>query len=149
VRLSLKGRGGGGTTVLRKDEELLQFLYYMAITVGAITLIGAPVMKCFAWRIPFLVHALVFFVATYIVYFIWTIVHVIGNKFKIYPTPNSAYYVLIGMIPAAGWLITRILAKWYGTPTKFPAIGARVMIVVVPLVYLIVAGVTRIFGGLQ
>lgn len=122
-----------------------QFLYYMAVTVGAITLIGAPVMKCFAWRVPFLVHALVFFVALYIVYFIWAIILAIGNMFRIFPTANAGYYALIGMIPAAAWLITRILAKWYGTPTRFPAIGARTMIVVAPIVYLIGAGVAYIF----
>jgi hypothetical protein len=118
----------------------------MAVIVGALTIVGAPIMKCFAWRIPLVVHAIVFFLAAYAVYFVWALILAVGVLFKVYPTPNTGLYALIGMCPAAGWLITRMLAKTYGTPTRFPAIGARVMTVLVPIVATIVVVVVRFLG---
>ena len=121
-------------------------LYYMAIVAAVLTILGAPIMKCFAWRVPVLIHAVVFFVAVFAVYFVWAVILAVGVMFKVYPTQDTGLYALIGMCPAAGWLITRILAKTYGTSRKFPAVGARVMLVLVPIVSAIVVIVVRFLG---
>jgi hypothetical protein len=114
----------------------------MAITVAVLTILGAPIMKCFAWRIPLLIHAVIFFVAVFAVYFVWAAILAVGVTVKVYPTQNTGLYALLGMCPAAGWLMTRILAKTYGTSRKFPAIGASTMFVLVPIVSTIVVVVS-------
>jgi len=116
-----------------------------AVNAAMLTIFGAPIMKCFARQVPFLVHALVFFFVVYPVLLVYQAILVVGLMFKVYPTANTFFYASIFMVPAAGWLITHILSVKYGTRTKFPAIGARVMFVLVVLHSAIVITIVRLF----
>jgi hypothetical protein len=129
-----------------KGGRLLQSLYYNAITVAMITFFAAPLMKFFARDVPFLAHVLIFFVSAYLVYSVFFVILIIGSIFKLHPGPFTGVYALVVMVPATGWLVTRILAKYYGIPTKFPAIGAMVMFILVPILSIIVVFVVRSLG---
>ncbi len=60
-----------------------------------------------------------------------------GVIFGISAGALSGVFSLLG-VGAVGWLITRDLAKNYGTPTKFPAVGAKVMLSLFVLMWILV-----------
>jgi len=56
---------------------------------------------------------------------------------------------LLGLLAscAVGWLVTRDLSRKYGTPTKFPAVGAKVVITMIIITLLIVVAIIVITGA--
>jgi hypothetical protein len=107
---------------------LLQVALNDALFIAVLTIIAAPLMKCFARQIPFLSCALIFFVASYVVSLVllvgWMVFRLGGVTF---PNELSGVTVFVAMF-AIGWLINRYVARHYGIPTKFPSFGFKVML---------------------
>jgi len=104
------------------------------------------VMKYFARRVPLLNHAAILFWATLRVQIVAFGLIYLGRVFGISLRSLSS---LLGLLAscAVGWLVTRDLSRKYGTPTKFPAVGAKVVITMIIITLLIVVAIIVITGA--
>lgn len=107
---------------------LSRFALDDAIFVAVLTIIAAPSMKYFARQIPLLSCALIFFVASYVVSFVfifgWIALRLVGITFA---NELSGVTAFAGMF-VTGWLINRYVARHYAIPTKFPSLGFKVIL---------------------
>jgi len=65
------------------------------------------------------------------------VITVVGVIFDLSAGTFSGILAMIGVC-IVGWLITRHMARRYGIPTKFPAIGAKVMTTMIVLMWVII-----------
>jgi hypothetical protein len=101
------------------------------------TLLGMLVMKYFVRHVPLVSHAIILFWAIFRVLLAVLGLTIAGALLDISAGPFAGLLSLLGMC-AIGWLITRDLAEKYGTPTKFPAVGAKVMFSMLALTWIII-----------
>lgn len=124
-------------------------LFYTALLSLAYTLLGMFIMKYFVPKVPLISHAIILFWAIFRVMLVAIVLIFAGVMFNISAGPLSGVLSLLGMC-AVGWLITRHMTKNYGTPTKFPAVGAKVMfstLVLMWVLIIIVYVATLVFGA--
>jgi hypothetical protein len=110
------------------------------------TLIGALIMKYFARQVPIRIHAAILFWAALRVQLVAGVLVLLARVLGI---PMAAFSGLFGVLAlcATGWLVTRQLSRDYGVPTKFPAIGTRVMTMMVIITLMTVVVVIKMTGA--
>jgi hypothetical protein len=91
------------------------------------TLLGMFVTKYFAPQVPLVGHAFVLFWASLRVFLVALVLTLLDVAYDVPAETLNGVLGLLGMF-AIGWLVTRDLGKRYGTPTRFSAIGAKVML---------------------
>jgi len=119
---------------------------YMGAILCVWTIVGMFVMKYFARRVPLLNHATILFWATLRVQIVaFGLIH-LGSVFGISVRSLSS---LLGLLAscAVGWLVTRDLSRKYGTPTKFPAVGAKVVTTMIIITLLIIVAIIVMTGA--
>jgi len=104
------------------------------------TLIGAFVMKYFVRQVPILNHAAILFWATFRVQIAVFALILLGSIFGISLRPLSGLSSALALC-GTGWLVTQHLSRNYGVPTKFPAVGAKVMTTMAVITLLIVIAI--------
>jgi hypothetical protein len=127
------------------ELSLVQALY--AVTILCVwTIVGMFVMKYFVRQVPLLNHAAILFWATLRVQIVVLALVYLGSILGISVRPFSS---LVGLLAscAVGWLVTRHLARKYGVPTKFPAVGAQVITTMAIITSLIVVAIIVITGA--
>jgi hypothetical protein len=97
-------------------------------------------MKYFVRQVPLISHAIIFFWAAFRVLLVVVVFTFLGVIFNISTGTLSGLLGLLAL-SAVGWLITRHLAKNYGTPTKFPSVGAKVMASMLVISWIFVGGI--------
>ncbi len=110
------------------------------------TLIGAFVMKYFVRQVPIRNHAAILFWAALRVQIVVFALILLGSIFGISIRPLSGLLSVLALC-ATGWLVTQHLSRNYGVPTKFPAVGAKVMTTMVVFTSLIVIAMIVITGA--
>jgi hypothetical protein len=117
-----------------------QALFILAIFCVVWTLIGMFVMKYFVRQVPLLNHAAILFWATFRVQIGALVLVSLASIFGISLRSLSGLFSVI--VPCAiGWLVTQHLSKSYGVPTKFPAVGAKVVATMIAITWLIVIAI--------
>ena len=117
-----------------------QALFILAIFCVVWTLIGMFVMKYFVRQVPLLNHAAILFWATFRVQIGALVLVSLASIFGISVRALSGLFSVI--VPCAiGWLVTQHLSKSYGVPTKFPAVGAKVVATMIVITWLIVIAI--------
>ena len=104
------------------------------------TLVGTLVMKYFVRQVPILDHAAILFWATFRVQIVVFALILLGSIFGISVRPLLGFFNVLALC-AVGWLVTQHLSRNYGVPTKFPAVGAKVMTTMVIISLLIVVAI--------
>jgi hypothetical protein len=104
------------------------------------TLVGTLVMKYFVRQVPILNHAAILFWATFRVQIVVFALILLGSIFGISVRPLLGFFNVLALC-AVGWLVTQHLSRNYGVPTKFPAVGAKVMTTMVIISLLIVVAI--------
>lgn len=102
---------------------------YQALFIGIVfcvwTLVGTLVMKFWAtFRVQIVVFALI----------------LLGSIFGISVRPLLGFFNVLALC-AVGWFVTQHLSRNYGVPTKFPAVGAKVMTTMVIISSLLVVAI--------
>jgi hypothetical protein len=115
-------------------------LFTLAIFCVIWTLVGMFVMKYFVRQVPILNHAAILFWATFRVQIVALALIYLGGIFGISLRALSALFSALALC-AVGWLVTQHLSRNYGVPTKFPAVGAKVMTTMVIITWLIVIAI--------
>ncbi len=110
------------------------------------TLIGAFVMKYFVRQVPIRNHAAILFWAALRVQIVVFALILLGSIFGISIRPLSGLLSVLALC-ATGWLVTQHLSRNYGVPTKFPAVGAKVMTTMAVITLLIVIVMFVITGA--
>ena len=121
-------------------------LQYTLIILCVWTIVGMVLMKYFVRQVPLLNHAAILFWATLRVQIVVLALVYLGSIFGISVRPLSGLFGLLACC-AVGWLVTRDLSRKYGVPTKFPAVGAKVMTTMVIMTLLIVVAIIMITGA--
>lgn len=103
-----------------------QVLFNITVASLFLTVFGALLLKYFVRQVPILSCALLFFWALFRVLFVVSVLYFLTIVFALSMGALSGVFSLVGMC-MVGWLITRDLGRLYGVPTKFPAVGAKVM----------------------
>jgi hypothetical protein len=116
---------------------LAQALFTLVIFCVIWTLVGMFVMKYFVRQVPILNHAAILFWATFRVQIVALALVFLGGIFGISLRALSGPLSVLALC-AVGWLVTQHLSRNYGVPTKFPAVGAKVMTTMVVITWLIV-----------
>ena len=119
---------------------------FVIIALCIWTLIGAFVMKYFVRQVPIRNHAAILFWAALRVQIAAFALILLGGIFGISIRPLSGVFSVLALC-ATGWLVTRHLARTYGVPTKFPAVGAKVMATMAAITLLIVIAMIVITGA--
>jgi len=107
------------------SQTLLGIVFF----AGLFTFIGAPVLKYFARPVPFVRAVSIFFWSVLLVLCVDAALHFAAGVFHL---PFGLFWGLrpLAGICAVGWLLTHHLGVHYSMPTKFPAVGAKVMVTV-------------------
>ena len=117
---------------------------YQALFTGIVfcvwTLVGTLVMKYFVRQVPILNHAAILFWATFRVQIVVFALIILGSIFGISVRPLLGFFNVLALC-AVGWLVTQHLSRNYGVPTKFPAVGAKVMTTMVIISLLLVVAI--------
>ena len=119
---------------------------FTIIVFGVWTLIGAFVMKYFVRQVPVRNHAAILFWAALRVQIVVFALILLGSIFGISIRPLSGLLSVLALC-ATGWLVTQHLSRNYGVPTKFPAVGAKVMTTMAVILLLIVIAMFVITGA--
>jgi len=125
--------------------SLAQALYIVTI-LCVWTIIGMFVMKYFVRQVPLLNHAAILFWATLRMQIVVLALIYLGSIFGISARPLSGLFGLLASC-AVGWLVTRHLSRKYGVPTKFPAVGAKVVTTMIIITSLIAVAIIVITGA--
>ena len=110
------------------------------------TLIGALVMKYFVRQVPILNHAGILFWAAFRVQIIFFVLILLASASGISIRPLSGIVSVLALC-ATGWLVTQHLSTNYGVPTKFPAVGAKVMTTMSVVTLIVVIAMIVITGA--
>jgi hypothetical protein len=115
-------------------QTLLGILFF----TGLFTFIGAPALKYFARPVGWVRAASIFFWSVFLVLCVDALLHLAAGVFRL------SFGLFWGLRPlagicAVGWLLTHHLSAHYGMPTKFPAVGAKVMVTVLGTVLAVLA----------
>jgi len=119
---------------------------FMIILFCLWTLIGSFVMKYFVRQAPISTHAAILFWATLRVQIVVIALILSGGMFGISIRPFSGLFSVLALC-ATGWLVTQHLSRNYGVPTKFPAVGAKVMTTMAVITLLIVTAIVVVTGA--
>jgi hypothetical protein len=123
-----------------------QALFTLVIFCVIWTLVGMFVMKYFVRQVPILNHAAILFWATFRVQIVVLALIFLGSIFGISLRALSGLFSVLALC-AVGWLLTHHLSKNYGVPTKFPAVGAKVVTTMVIITWLIVIAIIVMTGA--
>jgi hypothetical protein len=113
---------------------------FMVIAFCAWTLVGALVMKYFVRQVPIVNLAAILFWAAIRVQIVVLALILLVSMIGISLRPFVALSNVLALC-AVGWLVTQHLSRNYGVPTKFPAVGAKVMTTMVIITLFIVVGI--------
>jgi hypothetical protein len=113
---------------------------FIVIAFCVWTLVGALVMKYFVRNVPIVNLAAILFWAAIRVQIVILALILLASMLGISLRPLLA---LSNVLPlcAVGWLVTQHLSRNYGVPTKFPAVGAKVMTLMVIIALVLVVGI--------
>ena len=114
-------------------QALFTLVIFWAIWVFA----GMFVMKYFVRQVPILNHAAILFWASFRVQIVVLALMFLGRILGVSQQVLSGILSVLALC-AVGWLVTQHLARNYGVPTKFPAVGAKVMTTMFAITWLIV-----------
>jgi hypothetical protein len=109
-------------------------------------MVGMFVMKYLVRRAPIFTHAGILFWATIRVQIIVLTLGFLGTLFNISIRPFSGLLSVLALC-AIGWLVTQHLSRYYRVPTKFPAVGAIVIIAMVIITLLIIIAIIVVTGA--
>jgi hypothetical protein len=123
-----------------------QALFTLAVFCVVWTLVGMFVMKYFVRQVPILNHAAILFWATFRVQIAILALIFLASIFGISLRPLWGFFSVLALC-ATGWLVTKHLSRNYGVPTKFPAVGAKVMTTMVVFTSLIVIAMIVMTGA--
>lgn len=110
------------------------------------TLVGMFVMKFFVRKVPLLDHAVILFWATLRVQIVVLALIFVLDILGIAMRPLSGFVSLLALC-AVGWLVTQDLSRKYSVPTKFPAIGAKVITTMTIISLLVVLSIIAMTGA--
>jgi len=125
--------------------SLAQALYMITI-LCVWTIVGMFVMKYFVRQVPILNHAAILFWAILRVQIVVLALISLCSAFGISVRALSGPFGLLASC-AIGWLVTQHLSRKYGVPTKFPAVGAKVMTTIFIITLLVVIAIIVIIGA--
>jgi hypothetical protein len=125
------------------EPSLAQALYAVAF-LAVWTIVGMLLMKYFVRQVPLLSHAAILFWATLRVQIAVLAIVYLGSIFGL--SVKSGLFGLLAFC-AVGWLVTRSLSRKYGVPTKFPAVGAKVVTMMFIISSLIVVAIIVATGA--
>ena len=125
--------------------SLAQALYMITI-LCVWTIVGMFVMKYFVRQVPILNHAAILFWAILRVQIVVLPLISLCSAFGISVRALSGPFGLLASC-AIGWLVTQHLSRKYGVPTKFPAVGAKVMTTIFIITLLVVIAIIVITGA--
>ena len=136
-------------------DGIMQQIIWDAVAIFCVwTLIGSLVMKYLFRQVPIRSHAAILFWAMLRVQIVVLALIVLGSVFSISVRSLSSLFggLTQSLFPilalcAVGWLVTRDLSKKYGVPTKFPAVGAKVMTTMYIITLLIVVAIIVMTGA--
>jgi len=119
---------------------------YMITILCVWTIVGMFVMKYFVRQVPILNHAAILFWAILRVQIVVLALISLCSAFGI---SVKALWGPFGLLAscAIGWLMTQHLSRKYGVPTKFPAVGAKVMTTIFIITLLVVIAIIVITGA--
>ena len=123
-------------------QALFTLVIFWAIWVFA----GMIVMKYFVRQVPILNHAAILFWASFRVQIVVLALMFLGRIFGVSQQVLSGILSVLALC-AVGWLVTQHLARNYGVPTKFPAVGAKVMTTMFAITWLIVIAMILATGA--
>lgn len=121
-------------------DALLVLLLNLTALCLISSAIGACVMKYFVRQQSYKTHFIIFLWAIARVMFVVVIALFIMTFKEISLGPLSGLASFLGMV-AVGFLITRNLKSYGVTSSKFPGVGAKTMMVLFMLMWLVVGGV--------
>jgi hypothetical protein len=124
----------------------IQALFTLVIFSVIWTLVGMFAMKYFVRQVPLLNLAAILFWATFRVQIVVLASIFLGGIFGISIRALSGLFSVFALC-AVGWLVTQHLSRNFGVPTKFPAVGAKVMTTMVIITWLIVIAIIVITGA--
>ena len=119
---------------------------YMLTILCVWTIVGMFVMKYFVRQVPILNHAAILFWAILRVQIVVLALIFLCSVFGISVRGLSGPFGLLASC-AIGWLVTQQLSRKYGVPTKFPAVGAKVMTTIFIITLLVVIAIIVITGA--
>jgi hypothetical protein len=125
--------------------SLAQALYMLTI-LCVWTIVGMFVMKYFVRQVPILNHAAILFWAIFRVQIVVLALILLISIFGFSVRPLSGLFGVLASC-AVGWLVTQHLSRKYGVPTKFPAVGAKVMTTMFIITLLIVIAIIVMTGA--
>ena len=117
-------------------QALFTLVIFWAIWVFA----GMFVMKYFVRQVPILNHAAILFWASFRVQIVVLALMFLGRILGVSQQVLSGILSVLALC-AVGWLVTQHLARNYGVPTKFPAVGAKVVTTMFAITWLIVIAI--------
>ena len=123
-------------------QALFTLVIFWVIWVFA----GMFVMKYFVRQVPSLNHAAILFWASFRVQIVVLALMFLGRIFGVSQQVLSGILSVLALC-AVGWLVTQHLARNYGVPTKFPAVGAKVVTTMFAITWLIVIAMILATGA--